>query len=230
MNQKGFSLIEMLLVVVLMAVILAGLAGVQGTLLQQKGRVIQDILVQSQADAIRKKILMELSEATLVTLPAPPAGAPPAPTQGLELQGFKNVDPGTNLKLVASVANMYYFRFCAANIGSWNLYYYYGSGNVIPAVACGTSCKYPGCMQLGGGPTNAYNITDIRPCLPDPAGFVPAPTSIFQRPRNNFIQAALSVKFDSGQTTQDKARLGNSFVRCSDVGTGVSLPLSTTAP
>jgi len=233
MGQKGFSLIEMLLVVVLMATILAGLAAVQGTLVQQKGRVIQDILVQSQADAIRKKILMELSEATLVTSPAVPAGSPPTKTSGSELQGFKNVDPTTNNMLVSSVNKMYYFRFCAgkpASSTSWNLYYYSGSGTTIPAVTCGTSCSYPSCTQLGGGPTQAYNIADIRPCVPDAVGSVPAPSTLFQRARNNYIQVALSVKFDSGQTSQDKARLGSGFVRCSEVGTGMSLPLATVAP
>lgn len=86
--NSGFSLVELILAVFLSAMIVAGLSSFQGGIGRDKGRIVQEISVQTQADYARKVILRELAEATVVQSP------PYNSTQDVscnELIGWKNL-------------------------------------------------------------------------------------------------------------------------------------------
>ena len=93
MGRKGFTLAEMLVVTMLMAVILAGMFALQDGLLQQRGRVLRNIMVRNQCDYARRIIVRELAAASFIEWPLPgnvPAGV--ASNSGNELVGWKNLD------------------------------------------------------------------------------------------------------------------------------------------
>ncbi|MBI5245296.1 MAG: prepilin-type N-terminal cleavage/methylation domain-containing protein [Elusimicrobia bacterium] len=205
LGEKGFSLMELILVVALMAVIMAGLAAFEGTLLRQKGLAIQEVTVQGQADLTRKKILGELSEATTIVSPVVGVGSN-------ELYGYKNVDPADNTKVWGPDANKRHFRFCVNAGPPPVMYAYWGKGDV-PAVACGTPNPLPNTFTatLAGGPTSRFQAVNIPG------------TSFFNRTRNNYIEVKVRVYFDP---TKDASKMSAVPVYA-DVNTGVSLPLAT---
>jgi len=228
MNEKGFSLMELILVTLLMGMVLAGLAAFQGTLVQQRGRLIQEIMVQNQADIARKKILAELSEATAIASPLDLVGG--IATSANDLQGYKNVylDPATNTyKTIDASVGMRFFRFC---VNGGKLYYYWGKNAIIPpytspstfpdfTITCGGGGTTTGSpVILAGGPTASFFVT-YTPAAPN--------TRVFQRPRNNYIQVFLRVAFEAVQDAKDKARFGAAAKIYGDVNTGASLPLAT---
>jgi prepilin-type N-terminal cleavage/methylation domain-containing protein len=69
--SRGFSLVELILAVFLVAMIMAGLSSFQGGIGRDKGRIVQDNAVQTQADYARKIITRALAEATLLQSPGP---------------------------------------------------------------------------------------------------------------------------------------------------------------
>lgn len=83
---KGFTMAELLVAVTLMAVVLAGLFALQDTLLRDQGKVLRDIAVRNQADFIRRMMLRDIEESTVIQSPA--AGG-----SSTNLIGFKNLDP-----------------------------------------------------------------------------------------------------------------------------------------
>lgn len=84
-RSAGFTLAELLVAVTLMAVVLAGLFALQDTLLRDQGRVLRDIAVHNQADFIRRMVLRDIEEATVVQSPAPGGSS-------TDLIGWKNLD------------------------------------------------------------------------------------------------------------------------------------------
>lgn len=215
MNEKGFSLMELILVVALMAVIMAGLAAFEGTLLSQKGLAIQEITVQGQANQARKKILMDLAEATQITFPVPPCTAGTAHCR--EVAGYKNVDPAdaTNLTVWGPGANgtgtdKRYFRYCVTTLnGVTQLYGYWGkTSGAIPAGGCGGA----GSKVLAGGPSAVFQV-----------GQAPNTNNYFYRPRNNYLQVAFQVCSNPAAD----AMLKKAAQVCAVVNTGMSLPLAT---
>lgn len=94
--NRGFSLVELILAVFLVAMIMAGLASFQGGISRDKGRLVQDITVQNQADFARKAILRELNGATLLQWPPPPGVTGSNCTELVGWRNLKKADAGTN--------------------------------------------------------------------------------------------------------------------------------------
>lgn len=85
-RPQGFTLAELLVAVTLMAVVLAGLFALQDTLLRDQGKVLREIAVRNQADFIRRQVLRDIEQASVIQSPA-------VNSTSKDLIGFKNLDP-----------------------------------------------------------------------------------------------------------------------------------------
>lgn len=87
-SEAGFTMIELIVVVMLMAIIMMGLFSLQDALLQQRGRILRNIAVRNQNDLARRVMLRELASATVVLEPRVGMASD-------EIIGWKNLDPST---------------------------------------------------------------------------------------------------------------------------------------
>jgi hypothetical protein len=91
MAEAGFSLIEMLLVVFLMTIIVSGIAVMQSAMLQDKGKILRDVVAHDQADYARRRMISILSDVTLLRYPDAP-GTGGNVVSANEVEGWQDLD------------------------------------------------------------------------------------------------------------------------------------------
>ncbi|MBI5200693.1 MAG: prepilin-type N-terminal cleavage/methylation domain-containing protein [Elusimicrobia bacterium] len=211
--SDGFSMIELMVVVLLMAVVLMGLFSLQDALLQQRGRILRNIMVRNQNDYARRIVMRELSSATLIQEPA--VGA-----TGNNLVGWKNLDTtnifccngtcryceptNTNLKIndaancgCSSIAGITpqplstsrpieWFRFCLDQTNN-RLVYYTGTiplNSLLPAAAT-AACGTSATEIIAGFGSGTRTPQVLQ-----------SPGAIFSRGRANWVDVNFSVNVE----------------------------------
>lgn len=234
-QDEGFSMVELMVVVLLMSIVMMGLFSLQDALLQQRGRILRNIMVRNQNDYARRVVMRELASTTLIQEPA--VGA-----TSNNLVGWKGLDPTnmyccngtcrfcnpaqTNLKIgdpnsclcssVAGIsalplplgATIEWFRLCLDSTGQ-RLAYHRGAGFLLPnpMPACGT------------------NATEIL------AGFSgatvgQAPGMVFSRTRSNWIDVNFGVNVEGAvpsvgtlETAKAETHVGIAIMATNQPGT-----------
>lgn len=194
--RGGFSLVELLLVVALAAVMIAGLASLQGAIVRQNGALVQEILVRDQADYARRIIQRTLAEATVLKTPMLIAAAK---STSDEVAGWTNLSPlarscnpnciWTATQLIGTSTAIKYFRFCKNSRGQLVRYWGVGVSGTslyIDTSVCGTAPRPGDGMEIIAG-------QPVGKVLLDYAGA--STPYIFERPANvpNVVRAVFKV-------------------------------------
>ncbi len=238
--SRGFSLVELILAVFLVAMIMAGLSSFQGGIGRDKGRIVQDNAVQNQADYARKVITRALAEATLIQSPGPFGCASD------ELVGWKNlrksyadysldpvvIDCGKACDAPCQPSKLPYSQnwyslvdldgdgkyhtgddvsyFRVCLSNEKQLHYYWGPGAVVPGGGCGSA----GLSGTGHGKALLAG---------EPKGTVlvtPLTARVFNRPAGqaNYLEFGFKVEHQGGATLEKFAVQVNTGVELLEAG------------